>query len=106
MTASWNETTPASEGTVAEPNEAVIWDTIITSPSADHLANLGKIAKRKLLESGKGKTVDSGRYALFPTHVRAPPLGSPWSRVATTIAPRHDREAWDEKGVRDSRKLM
>jgi hypothetical protein len=49
------------------PNEAVIWDTIITSPSADHLANLGKLAKRKLVESGRGKTVDGGRYVYsFP----------------------------------------
>lgn len=67
VTASWNETTPATTGegsgktAAAEPNEAVIWDTIITSPSADHLANLGKIAKRKLVESGRGKTVDAGR---------------------------------------------
>lgn len=62
MTAAWNETAGSD---VAAPNEAVIWDTIITSPSADHLANLGKLAKRKLLESGRGKTVDSGRYVYF-----------------------------------------
>lgn len=62
VTAAWNETAGSAE---AAPNEAVIWDTIITSPSADHLANLGKVAKRKLVESGRGKGVDSGRYVLI-----------------------------------------
>ena len=74
MTAAWNETAGEGEkaegNVVAAPNEAVIWDTIITSPSADHLANLGKVAKRKLVESGRGKSVDSGRYVLLPYYHR------------------------------------
>lgn len=61
VTAAWNETGAPGGSVTAAPNEAVIWDTIITSPSADHLANLGKVAKRKLLESGRGKTVDASR---------------------------------------------
>lgn len=43
-------------------NEAVIWDTIITSPSSDHLSNIAPLAKKKLLKSGKGKSIDPSRY--------------------------------------------
>ena len=43
-------------------NEAVIWDTIITSPSADHLQNIGPAAMKKLKRSAKGKAVDPSRY--------------------------------------------
>jgi len=61
VTASWpsNASSPASVA-----NTAVIWDTIITSPSADHLANLGKVAKRNLLRSGEGKSIDKSRGVL------------------------------------------
>lgn len=58
VTASW------PSNTTSAPNTAVIWDTIITSPSADHLANLGKIAKRNLLKSGEGKSIDKARGVL------------------------------------------
>jgi hypothetical protein len=43
-------------------NEAVVWDTIITSPSSDHLSNIGPAAKRKLIKSAKGKSVDPSRF--------------------------------------------
>jgi signal peptidase complex subunit 3 len=43
-------------------NEAVIWDTIITSPSADHLQNIGPAAMKKLIKSAKGKPIDPSRY--------------------------------------------
>jgi signal peptidase complex subunit 3 len=43
-------------------NEAVIWDTIITSPSSDHLSNLAPVAKKKLVKSGKGKSIDPSRF--------------------------------------------
>ena len=46
-------------------NEAVIWDTIITNPSADHLQNIGPAAMRKLVKSSKGKTIDPSRYVPF-----------------------------------------
>lgn len=42
-------------------NEAVIWDTIITSPSADHLQNIGPAAMKKLVKSAKGKAIDPSR---------------------------------------------
>lgn len=42
-------------------NEAVIWDTIITAPSSDHLSNIGAVAKRKLIKSAKGKSIDPSR---------------------------------------------
>ncbi|KAL4728590.1 Signal peptidase complex subunit [Fusarium chlamydosporum] len=42
-------------------NEAVIWDKIITSPSADHLQNIGPVAMKKLKRSAEGKTIDPDR---------------------------------------------
>lgn len=42
-------------------NEAVIWDQIITAPSADHLSNLSPIALRKLKRSAEGKSIDPSR---------------------------------------------
>jgi signal peptidase complex subunit 3 len=43
-------------------NQAVIWDSIITSPSADHLQNIGPIAMKKLRKSAEGKSIDPNRY--------------------------------------------
>ncbi|CAL3970231.1 hypothetical protein PZA11_006492 [Diplocarpon coronariae] len=45
-------------------NEAVIWDSIITSPSADHLSNIGPAALKKLIRSAKGKSIDPSRGKL------------------------------------------
>ncbi|CAM1508278.1 Fc.00g051260.m01.CDS01 [Cosmosporella sp. VM-42] len=45
-------------------NEAVIWDKIITNPSADHLQNIGPIAMKKLKRSAEGKTIDPSRGVL------------------------------------------
>jgi signal peptidase complex subunit 3 len=56
VSASWPNST-SSELT----NEAVIWDTIITSPSADHLQNIGPAAMKKLKKSAIGKTIDPSR---------------------------------------------
>ncbi|PTD10636.1 hypothetical protein FCULG_00008573 [Fusarium culmorum] len=42
-------------------NEAVIWDKIITNPSADHLQNIGPVAMKKLKRSAEGKTIDPDR---------------------------------------------
>lgn len=42
-------------------NEAVIWDSIITNPSADHLQNIGPVAMKKLKRSAEGKTIDPSR---------------------------------------------
>lgn len=53
VSASW----PSTNAT----NEAVIWDTIVTSPSADHLQNIGPAAMKKLIKSAKGKAIDPSR---------------------------------------------
>ncbi|KAK5993414.1 Signal peptidase complex subunit 3 [Cladobotryum mycophilum] len=45
-------------------NSAVIWDTIITNPSADHLQNIGPVAMKKLKRSSEGKTIDPSRGLL------------------------------------------
>ena len=68
MTAEW--TTPSSPSSSSSTNQttttnkAVIWDSIITSPSADHLSNLGPATLRKLRRSAEGKTVDPSRGLL------------------------------------------
>lgn len=56
MTADWPEAAGANA-----TNSAVIWDAIITNPSADHLMNIGPIAKKKLRKSAEGKTIDPSR---------------------------------------------
>lgn len=61
MTAEW----PGPEAGPNATNEAVIWDTIITSPSADHLSNLGPHSLRKLKESAKGRSIAPERYRLL-----------------------------------------
>ncbi|KAH8591155.1 signal peptidase subunit-domain-containing protein [Bisporella sp. PMI_857] len=62
VSASWPD--PNAENKTALVNEAVIWDSIITSPSADHLSNIGPAAKKKLIRSAKGKSVDPSRGKL------------------------------------------
>jgi hypothetical protein len=52
-------------GLAVQENEAVIWDTIITNPSADHLQNIGPAMMRKLVKSAKGKTIDPSRFVTF-----------------------------------------
>ena len=61
VTADW--TTPAAFTKDGRPhnNSAVIWDSIITSPSADHLTNLGPVALKKLIRSAEGKSLDPSR---------------------------------------------
>lgn len=60
VSASWPDATAKNK--TAMVNEAVIWDTIITNPSADHLQNIGPSAMKKLLRSAKGKAIDPSRY--------------------------------------------
>jgi len=57
VTASW----PSNSSSSDHDNEAVIWDSIITNPSADHLVNIGPTAKKKLIRSAKGKSIDPSR---------------------------------------------
>jgi signal peptidase complex subunit 3 len=56
----------AGLGLGKEMNEAVIWDTIITSPSSDHLSNIAPAAKRKLVKSAEGKAIDPSRFVYTP----------------------------------------
>ena len=65
VTATWpNDNATAVANGVPE-NEAVIWDEIVTSPSADHLVNLGPVKKAALIKSAKGKAVDKNRYVSY-----------------------------------------
>lgn len=61
VTAEWPASASAADGTANATNQAVIWDQIITSPSSDHLANLGPAAMRKLKKSAAGKPIDPSR---------------------------------------------
>ncbi|KAJ2969657.1 hypothetical protein NQ176_g8550 [Zarea fungicola] len=45
-------------------NSAVIWDSIITNPSADHLLNIGPATLKKLRKSSAGKSIDPSRGKL------------------------------------------
>jgi len=63
VTAEWPSAGGSGSGQNAS-NQAVIWDSIITSPSADHLANLGPIAMKKLKRSAEGKSIDPSRGKL------------------------------------------
>jgi hypothetical protein len=64
VTAEWPSAGGSGSGQNAT-NQAVIWDSIITSPSADHLANLGPVAMKKLKRSAQGKSIDPSRYVLL-----------------------------------------
>ncbi|OBT63500.1 hypothetical protein VE03_08107 [Pseudogymnoascus sp. 23342-1-I1] len=97
VTAAWNDTAAAATG--GGTNEAVIWDTIITSPSADHLANLGKVAKRKLVQSGRGKGVDSGRGIIKlrnqkPKYQITAPTGKVAQARGVTLRVRYNVQPW------------
>ncbi|KAL2133640.1 hypothetical protein VTI74DRAFT_1996 [Chaetomium olivicolor] len=63
VTAEWPSAGGSGSGQNAT-NQAVIWDSIITAPSADHLANLGPIAMKKLRRSAQGKSIDPSRGRL------------------------------------------
>ncbi|KAL8391983.1 hypothetical protein RB595_002266 [Gaeumannomyces hyphopodioides] len=63
VTAEWPAAT-ADSGAANATNQAVIWDSIITAPSADHLSNLGPATLKKLIRSAKGKSIDPSRGIL------------------------------------------
>lgn len=62
VTAEWPDLS-AGAGANAT-NSAVIWDSIITSPSSDHLANVGPATMKKLKKSAAGKSIDPSRGIL------------------------------------------
>lgn len=64
ITAEWPATSSSTGTTIpsnATANQAVIWDTIITSPSADHLSNLGPASMKKLRKNLNGRPIDPSR---------------------------------------------
>ncbi|RDW78503.1 microsomal signal peptidase subunit (Gp23)-like protein [Coleophoma crateriformis] len=74
-----------SNSTGPRDNEAVIWDTIITSPSADHLQNIGPAAMKKLVKSAKGKSIDPSRGKLNLKNQKAKyQITSPTGKLAET----------------------
>ncbi|KAI0167131.1 signal peptidase 22 kDa subunit [Hypoxylon sp. FL1284] len=82
VTAEW----PASGANDAnQTNKAVIWDSIITSPSADRLSNLGPAALKKLRRSAAGKPVDPSRGLLSLRNQKPKyQITHPTGRVAET----------------------
>ncbi|KAF4120478.1 Signal peptidase subunit [Geosmithia morbida] len=62
VTAEWPAADP--ESPAGATNEAVIWDSIITSPSADHLSNLGPYSLKKLKKSAEGRSIAPERGLL------------------------------------------
>jgi signal peptidase complex subunit 3 len=64
VTAEWPANATVGQAGLQGMNEAVIWDSIITSPSADHLSNIGAAALRKLRKSAEGKSIDPSRYEI------------------------------------------
>ncbi|KAK3684757.1 signal peptidase subunit-domain-containing protein [Podospora appendiculata] len=63
LSSSSSSATKGGLNTTAE-NQAVIWDSIITAPSSDHLANIGPAAMKKLRKSAAGKSIDPSRGKL------------------------------------------
>ncbi|KAI1126360.1 signal peptidase subunit [Nemania abortiva] len=74
----------AADGT-NQTNKAVIWDTIITSPSSDHLANIGPATLKKLRKSAAGKSIDPSRGKLSLKNQRPKyQITHPTGKVANT----------------------
>ncbi|KAF2969358.1 hypothetical protein GQX73_g4182 [Xylaria multiplex] len=83
VTAEW-PSTPSGDGT-NQTNKAVIWDSIITSPSSDHLANLGPATLKKLRKSAAGKSIDPSRGKLSLKNQRPKyQITHPSGKVANT----------------------
>ncbi|KAL1870282.1 hypothetical protein VTK73DRAFT_2696 [Phialemonium thermophilum] len=64
VTAEWPDRNVRGAGAANATNSAVIWDSIITSPSSDHLANIGPATLKKLRRSAAGKSIDPSRGKL------------------------------------------
>lgn len=61
VTAEWPTGGGGAHSNGNATNQAVIWDSIITAPSSDHLANLGPATLKKLRKSAAGKPIDPSR---------------------------------------------
>ncbi|CAI4213765.1 unnamed protein product [Parascedosporium putredinis] len=90
VTAEWPDLS-AGAGANAT-NSAVIWDSIITSPSSDHLANVGPATMKKLKKSAAGKSIDPSRGILKLRNQRPkyqithPPERSPSSKTSSSAS--------------------
>ncbi|KAI3396118.1 hypothetical protein diail_449 [Diaporthe ilicicola] len=81
VTAEWPGDSSSSSNNAT--NQAVIWDQIITSPSSDHLANIGPATLRKLKKSAAGKPIDPSRGKLSLKNQRPKyQITHPSSRIA------------------------
>ncbi|KAI1663062.1 signal peptidase 22 kDa subunit [Daldinia decipiens] len=94
VTAEW----PSAHGT-NQTNKAVIWDSIITSPSADHLSNLGPASLKKLRKSAAGKTIDPSRGKLTlknqkPKYQITHPTGKIASTDHVTLRVHYNVQPW------------
>ncbi|OAQ64677.1 microsomal signal peptidase subunit [Pochonia chlamydosporia 170] len=94
VTADW----PAAEGQNVT-NSAVIWDSIITNPSADHLQNIGPIAMKKLKRSAEGKKIDPSRGLLKlknqrPKYQITHPTGKIASAKDVTLKLHYNVQPW------------
>ncbi|TGJ86017.1 hypothetical protein E0Z10_g2744 [Xylaria hypoxylon] len=82
VTAEWPSTSSSSSN---QTNKAVIWDAIITSPSSDHLANIGPATLKKLRKSAGGKSIDPSRGKLSLKNQRPKyQITHPSGKVANT----------------------
>lgn len=64
VTAEWAGVPGGGEAQNNQTSAAVIWDSIITAPSADHLANIGPATRKKLIKSAAGRPIDPSRGRL------------------------------------------
>jgi signal peptidase complex subunit 3 len=88
VTAEWtNPTSPAHpEASRNQTNEAVIWDSIITAPTADRLLNnVGPATLKKLVKSAAGRAVAPERAVLALKNQKPKyQITHPTGRVAAT----------------------
>ncbi|KAI1363589.1 signal peptidase subunit [Xylaria arbuscula] len=82
-----------------QTNKAVIWDAIITSPSSDHLANIGPATLKKLRKSAAGKTVDPNRGKLSlknqrPKYYITHPAGKLANTEDVTLRVHYNVQPW------------
>ncbi|KAI1477212.1 signal peptidase 22 kDa subunit [Daldinia eschscholtzii] len=96
VTAEWPA---AGADSTNQTNKAVIWDSIITSPSADHLSNLGPASLKKLRKSAAGKTIDPSRGKLSlknqkPKYQITHPSGKIASTDDVTLRVHYNVQPW------------
>ncbi|KAK1835782.1 putative signal peptidase [Podospora conica] len=96
VTAEWPSSTASLNTTT---NQAVIWDTIITAPSSDYLANYGPAKRKRLAKSAAGKPIDPSRGKLSlknepPKYKISHPSGKIASTEDVTLRLHYDVQPW------------